>query len=174
MNEIELLAAAAIVHAQDAAADVLLAEYVRDLRARGLLVRGVLNDNAPGAEGCARRMRIVDIEDGTGFLISQSLGSGSTSCCVDPAGVAAASVALRRGLDEDTDLVVANRFGKLEAAGGGFAAEMLALMSSGVPLLTVVADRFLEDWRNFTGNAASELPPRREALEQWLASLPPR
>ena len=88
-----------------------------------------------------------------------------------PGGVAAASIALRRALAEGADLGVANRFGGLEARGEGFADEMLALMANGIPLLTVVADKYLDDWLRFTGNAATELPPQREAVEAWFAGL---
>ena len=174
MNEYEQLHVAAIVHAEDDSADGLLVDFARDLRARGWHVHGVVQTDAGCVDGCAPQMILTDLDDGNQFIISQFLGSGSDSCSVDPAGIAAASGALRRGLAERADLVIANRFGKLEMTGGGFTAEMLALMASGVPFLTVVAHRFLDDWRRFTGNAATELPPRREALEAWFAGLPPR
>lgn len=173
MNEYERLPVAAIVHTDDDSADGLLVDFARDLLERGWRVQGVVQTDAGCLDGCAPEMILTDLDDGNRFVISQYLGSGSDSCSVDPAGIAAASVALRRGLAERADLVIANRFGKLEMAGGGFTAEMLQLMASGVPFLTVVAHRFLDDWRHFTGNAATELPPQREAVEAWFAGLHP-
>ena len=165
-------AVAAIVHARRGSADALLAEFARDLRGRGWRVRGVVQEDTVDRMRRARRMVLVDLDQGIRFPISQDLGPGSAACSVDPQGVAAASIALRRIAAEGADLVVANRFGELEAGGGGLAAEMLALMSGGIPLLTVVNERFLEEWRRFTGNAAAELPTRREALEAWFAGIP--
>jgi hypothetical protein len=164
-------AVAAIVHSRHGSADRVLADFARQLRARGRRVQGVVQEYAARDERGARRKVLVDLEDGSRFPISQDLGAGSVACSLDPGGVAAASGALRRGLAERAELVIANRFGELEAAGGGFAAEMLALMASGVPLLTVVAEKYLPEWRRFTGNAAVELPPQRESLEAWFANL---
>ncbi len=48
---------------------------------------------------------------------------------------------------------------------------MLALMSENRPLLTVVNDDYLRDWRWFTGGAAAELPPSLPALEAWFAGV---
>jgi hypothetical protein len=171
MNVIEQPAVAAIVHRTHRSADGLLAEFARHLRECGWRVCGLVQDNTARSGSCGRQMVLIDLEDDKRFVISQDLGPGSLSCCVDPGGIAAASVALRRGLTEGADLVVANRFGELEAAGGGLAAEMLALMAGGIPLLTVVSEKFLADWRRFSGNAARELPPQREALEAWFEGL---
>ena len=164
-------AIAAIIHGSNDAADSLLAEFARHLRSQGWLVAGVIKEDTAPRKSCAREMVLVDLEDETRYIISQDLGPASISCRVDPRGVAAASVALRRGLAAGADLVVANRFGELEATGGGFSAEMLELMANGVPLLTVVVEKYLEDWRRFTGNAGTELPPQRDAVDAWFASL---
>lgn len=171
MDDNERLAVAVIVRTEHDSADEMLADFANNLRGRGWRVQGVVQTNTVNGDDCAREMFLVDLEDGNRFLISQNLGPGSVSCSIDPVGVAAASVALRRGLADGADLVIANRFGGLEATGGGFAAEMLGLMAYGVPLLTVVSQRYLDDWRRFTGDAATELPPQRDALEAWFADL---
>ena len=162
---------AVIVNRTHRSADGVLAEFANQLREQGWRVRGVVQDNVVSDNNCGRQMVLIDVSDGSRFPISQNLGTGSASCCVDPGGVVAASVALRRGLTDGADLVIANRFGELEAGGGGFAAEMLALMAEGIPLLTVVNERYLEDWRRFTGNTAQELEPQRQSLDAWFAKL---
>ncbi|THF62583.1 DUF2478 domain-containing protein [Pseudothauera rhizosphaerae] len=160
--------AAAIVHAHHASVDGLLADFAFGLRKRGWRVCGIVQQHRGEAK---EDTVLVDLDHGLSFPLFQKLGAGSTSCSVDPGGVAAASIALRRALDEGADLAIANRFGALEAAGGGFAAEMLALMSEGRPLLTVVADDWLRDWRWFTGGCGSELPASPPALEEWFAGV---
>ena len=172
MEDKEHTAVAAIIHGANDTADSLLAEFARHLRGQGWRVQGVVKEDMAPRKNCTREMVLVDLDDDTRYLISQDLGPAAISCRVDPRGVAAASISLRRGLAEEADLVVANRFGELEAKGGGFAAEMLELMANGVPLLTVVVEKFLPDWRRFTGSSAAELPPQRDALDAWFASIP--
>jgi nucleoside-triphosphatase THEP1 len=171
MNDNERLAVAAIVRDEHDSADELLTDFAYRLRGLGWRVQGVVQTQTARDDHCACEMVLVDLEDGNRFLISQNLGPGSVSCRVDPAGVAAASVSLRRALAEGANLVIVNRFGRLEAGGGGFAAEMLALMANGVPMLTMVSERYLDEWRRFTGHAGSELPAQRQALETWFADL---
>ncbi|MCW4454862.1 DUF2478 domain-containing protein [Flavobacterium sp. MXW15] len=162
---------AAIVHDAPGGADAVLADFALRLRQAGWRVRGLVQlprDNR--LEG--KRMTLVDLDDdGRHFRISQDLGSGARGCCLDPAGVSAASGVLRQVLAEGADLAVANRFGTLEASGQGLADEMLSLMAAGIPLLTVVNDRYLQEWRAFTGHAGVELEPRSEALQAWFDGL---
>ena len=78
---------------------------------------------------------------------------------------------MRRIAVEGADLAVFNRFGALEAEGGGLAAEMLELMSRGQPVLVIVGERHLDAWRNFTGGLASELPATTDALNRWFREI---
>jgi nucleoside-triphosphatase THEP1 len=165
------LAAAAIVHEIGNSASKLLAEFARSLHRRGCRVRGLIQDMAPYGKDGRWRRALFDVDSGRVFRISQDLGSGSMSCSLDTGEMAEASSALRRGLAEDAELVVVNRFGEQEVAGRGFAAEMLELMAAGVPLLTVVSMKNLADWRRFTGDAATQLPPQRAAIEAWFAAV---
>ncbi len=160
---------AAIVHAEHGSADGLLADFAFGLRASGRHVRGLIQQYK-GGTGKESAM-LVDLDGGECYPLFQNLGPGAVSCGLDSASIAAASIVLRRALSEKPDLVVTNRFGELEANGRGFAAEMLALMAEGVPLITVVGDIYLNDWRRFTGGAAKELRPQREALEAWFTDL---
>ena len=171
MNATRALPIAAIVYAVRGAADGPMADFACSLHERGRKVCGLIQEQTRDGPGGARRMMLTDLESGERFDISQKLGAGSGPGCVDPGVLAAASAALRRALAPDTDLVMVSRFGELEAAGGGFAAEMLELMGEGVPLLTAVGDKYLESWRCFTDGAGAELPANLESLEAWFESL---
>ena len=80
---------------------------------------------------------MIDRNDGAGRL-----GDGDEVLLVRAEGNlrsaddVAATVVLRRALADKPDLVVLNRFGRLEAEGGGMSAELLDLMADGVPVLT--------------------------------------
>lgn len=160
---------AAIVHTHHDEVDGLLADFAASLRQRGWKVGGVVQQQSGGTD--KEHTLLVDLGSGATFPLFQRLGSGSTSCSLDASGVAAASVALRRALQDGADLTIANRFGVLEAGGNGFAAEMLALMSESRPLLTVINDDYLRDWRWFTGGCGAELPASLPALEAWFAGV---
>lgn len=162
------LPVAAIVHADRGSADVLLAQFASGLKQRGRRVSGLIQEKT--GNGKAGTV-LIDLETGTRYALFQDLGPGSTSCSVDTSALSAASAALRRALDEKADIAFANRFGELEAHGGGLAAELLALISEGVPLITVVADDYLPAWRRFTEEAGAELPPLLDAMEKWFAEI---
>ncbi len=160
---------AAIIDSDRSGVDALLADFASRLRAEGWRVRGLLQEYRK--EDDKDTSVLIDLETGASFPLFQELGPGSSSCRVDPRGVAAASVALRKALAERPNLVIVNRFGALESEGGGLASEMLALMSEHLPLLTVVPDEYLESWRRFSGNAGVDLPCRLDALQAWFAGL---
>lgn len=166
---ISIAAIAAIIHAEQGAADGLLADFAFALRENGWRVRGLVQQ-FKGGTGKAAAV-LVDLDEGACFPLFQNLGSGAASCSIDQTSMAAASVVLRRAFEEKPDLVIVNRFGALEATGDGFADEMLALMSEGIPLLTVVAEAWSFDWQCFTGGANVRLEPSRNALETWFAGL---
>jgi len=159
---------AAIVHAERGIADLLLNDFAAALNRRGRQVHGLIQQRPDGIKADTA---LLDLQTGTRYPIFQNLGAGSLSCSIDSGGLAAASLVLRRALDANADLAIANRFGALEATGGGLAAEMLALMAAEIPFLTVVADEYLPAWRHFTGAAGVELPARRAALDDWFANL---
>ncbi len=161
---------AAIVHAPDDEGSVLLARFALSARDRGYRVKGIIQRLLPNALS-HKDSELYDLESRQGYRLFQNLGPGSSSCSVDNAGIAEASAALRKILAEDTDLAVINRFGSLEAENKGFAAEMLFLMSEGIPLLTLVSDQHLNAWRHFTGHVGVELPSESTAIENWFAAL---
>lgn len=162
---------AAITHNDQRIVDTLLADFARGLQEKGWRTRGLIQrDTGGGKSG----IQLVDLETGVRYPLFQALGSGSSSCAIDTESIAAASLALRRALADRADLVFVNRFGSLEATGGGLAAEMLAVMAEGIPLITVVAEDYLLDWRWFTGKAGVELPPTLTALEDWFSGCSTR
>ena len=161
---------AALVALRSGEADALLAGFAADRRRAGRRIRGLRQEMRDCDNGC--QVVLVDLDDGSLYPITQDLGAGSESCALDPGLLAEASVVLRRIAAEGAELAVFNRYSNLEAEGGGFAAEMLDLMSRGIPVLTIVPERRLADWHRFTGGFAVDLPVDRAALDAWFDSLP--
>ncbi|ENO87341.1 DUF2478 domain-containing protein [Thauera linaloolentis] len=159
---------AAIVHRRGDQADELLARFALDLRDSGWRIHGVVQRHCG-----SRRLKaaLIDLDTGLHFPLFHQTGRWSLACSPDPGCIMAASATLRTALETRSDLAVANRFGTLEAVGSGLAAEMLALINEGQPLLTVVSEAYLADWRDFTGGQGAELPPRRAALDDWFVGV---
>lgn len=160
---------AAITYADGCHVDELLADFSRSLIAKGWRVRGLVQEMHAVDNVC--EIILVDLDGNTAYPITQDLGACSTACRLDPAAMTEAGAVLRRISRADTDLAVFNRFGKQEADGTGFTAEMLDLMSQGIPVLTIVSDKYLDAWRHFTGGLSVELAAERGVLESWFSSL---
>ena len=150
--------------------DQLLAEVAQRQQAAGRRLGGLLMRPRGMARECAVDMVLTDLRTGEPYLVSQPRGTASTGCRADLQGFARASQVLRRALVDAPDLVISNRFGGLEALGQGFRAELLALLSQGLPLLTAVAPKHLADWRAFVGGPA-ELPAELPAIEAWIDAV---
>ncbi len=161
---------AAIIHAPDEPADDVLSCFVAEVAANGVRVQSLVQKRKSNGPGCSCSIDLVDITTQEIYSISQDLGKGSISCRLDPAGVAASSIVLRRAVDDRTELIVANRFGSLEREGRGLAQEMLAAMVEYIPLLTVVAECYAADWESFTGGLAVRLSSIKQALHAWFDS----
>lgn len=165
--------AAALHHDGTRDIDALLASVAARQRRLGRRLRGVLMTYPEArTEQCAGAMVLIDLHTGEPFRVSQALGAGSRACRADQHGFARASQALRAALDDPPDLVICNRFGGLEATGGGFAGELLAIMAQGIPLLTAVATKHVDAWRDFSGGAPV-LPADEDAVLAWLDAMQP-
>lgn len=156
---------AAVVAADSSTCDAPVARVAATLRAEGRKVRGLVQVRERGDD--CDGLSLVDIETGTRYPITQNLGPGSHSCALDPALVAVAGNVIQHVVGGDADLVVFNRFGGLEASGGGLRAEMATLMTAGTPVLVIVSGRNLAAWRHFTAGLADELPPDDQQLLDW-------
>ncbi|MEY2632015.1 MAG: hypothetical protein RIR00_669 [Pseudomonadota bacterium] len=163
---------AAILAPRNSAIDALLADFAADLQRQGYQVRGLIQQSHCQDAQCLYSLR--DLASGELYPISQDLGPLSQSCRLDPAGMASAAAVLRRALDQGADLVIVNRFGGLEAQGEGFAQEIGALLSLGLPVLTVVSPDHQAAWQHYSGGLGSALPALPEAWATWFAGLPAR
>ena len=94
--------------------DTLLADFAVEIQRRGFKVAGLIQRNGDTGDQCSCVMELIDLGSGDAIRISQELGAGSSSCRVDPGGIAEAGSRLRASLEDRPDLVVVNKFGGLE------------------------------------------------------------
>lgn len=163
---------AALVQTDTARADVMLYDALMQRKNAGWTVRGLVSVPLDAEPGQVSKNTIIEnLHTGERHPIMQSRGNEARGCRLNPIALTSAGAELRNALNSKPDLAVINRFGTSEADGEGFCAEIIDLVSAGIPLLLVVTDRYLDSWRHFIGSSDFELPCSRPALDAWLDSL---
>ena len=137
---------AAIVYTPTDHIEPVLLEAARALAEQGVRLGGILQHDIATTINDPCGMELEDLASGERFALSQDLGSGSEACRLDPDALAHAAVAVRSALERGTELVFINKFGAQEACGAGLRAEMALAVTTGVPVLTAVGERFLPEW----------------------------
>ena len=133
---------------------------------------GLVQERACDDGLCALQdVRVRDLVTGETLDIMQDLGPDATGCRVDPAAIAVAAGMLDRARGQNPDLIVVNRFGRLESEGGGMLAEIGRAFADGAPMIVCVPKRYLHAWDAFASGLDAKLPPTRDAIEGWWASL---
>lgn len=160
---------AAIIHRTQGGVDDLIASFALAQIARGRKVRGLVQESSHSGTECS--ITLVDLDDGTCYPITQRLGPLATSCRLDLAQLAEASCVMRRIAEQGAELAIFNRFSSQEADGRGFVTEMIELAVRGIPVLTIVPERHLAAWREFTGGLGCEVEARHDALEAWFDGI---
>jgi hypothetical protein len=108
----------------------LVARWQSSARIAGVLEESHGQDNQVCGAGYLR-----SIASGVRYSMFQDLGPGATGCRIDPAGVLLAGEAVLRDIAAGCDLVLLNRFAKLEAERQGLMSAFAAAVEAGVPLL---------------------------------------
>ncbi len=162
---------AAIVFDRDEEPDPPLIAFLESAARRGVLIAGLVQEHANVGTCDAHDAQVRDLVTGETLPIMEDLGRDATGCRVDPAAIAAAAKLLDIARESGPDLLVANRFGRLEAEGGGMIAEIGRAVAEGVPLIVCVPARHLSAWDAFAGGLDVRLTPTREAIESWWEAL---
>ena len=158
---------AAVVYRPEDDVDTLLADFATDLLCAGERIGGVVQRNLKDENGRQVGMQMIDLMTGRAISISQRLGRGATGCKLDPAGLAEASLAVCRAIEEEVALVVVNKFSKQEAAGHGLRSELADAIVAGLVVLTAVPERCADAWSAFTGDRGTTLLCARQTIAEW-------
>lgn len=162
---------AAIVYRPYHDVDTLLATFASDVICHGYRVGGVVQENIKGRCDTCQSMRLIDLMTGRAIAISQELGNGAEGCRLNPAGLAEAAVVVSGAVAANVELVVVNKFGKQEFAGGGLRAGIADAVMAGVPLVTAVPERNLDAWLEFTGSHGITLLCEQNYIDAWWRNV---
>ena len=89
----------------------LLSQLAVSWRDRGLRIAGVVEEFT--VESGREAVVLRDLKSGACFPLHQDLGSGSTSCSLNSAGLAAACLSVETAIEKGCDFVILSKFGKL-------------------------------------------------------------
>jgi Protein of unknown function (DUF2478) len=92
-------------------------------------------------------------------------------CHLDGVGAVAAAATVQSDIAAGCDLVLLNKFGKLEIAGDGLASAFRATVTAGLPLLTSVSPAHDEAWRRFVDREFAVLPADSVAIDLWRQAV---
>ena len=148
--------------------DQLLSETARRLQAEGVRLAGVvkvLEENPAEAHACDMDLRVLP--DGPRVRITQSLGSGSTGCRLNPSAITEAVAAVEQNSVDAADLFILNKFGPQEAEGRGFCDAIGSALEQEIPVLVGVGKGCRDAFDAFASGTAEVLPPNREEIHKW-------
>lgn len=157
---------AAICTEYGANADIIIDHVVDKLLSEGKKVVG-LRQRTTEAATCACAAQLQNIESGEYHRITQALDSESDSWNIDIDEIEKVALSLAERLSSDLDLVIVNRFGKRESAGGGFCCVIQRALELDIPLLTVVNSQWQQRWHDYGDAYAVTLPANRTCVLEW-------
>lgn len=166
---------AVVQGAPDAVVQALFAELVAEWQPAHRVAGVIAESHGLEDRGCSAG-HLRSIASGESFPMFQDLGPGSTACHLAGDGVLVAAEAVRRDIAAGCDLVVLNKFGKLEAGGRGLRDAFAAAVEAGCPVLTSVAPAFEAALREFAAPLFVVLPADAARIRAWwqgVAATPP-
>lgn len=150
----------------DGRADAALGELAQRLLADGLRVIGAVQSRDGGT--CADDMLVRLLPEGRLLCISQDLGAGAEGCRLDADALEGAVARIEGAFAAgDTDLLIVNRFGKLEAEGRGFAPLIARALGDGVPVICGLAPKLAPAFEAFAQGLGETVPADPAALALW-------
>lgn len=161
---------AALVYADGIYPDRAIARAIEPLRDRGIALAGAIQietADLPGQHPCD--MLLEDLASGDVVAIAEERGKEARGCRLDVGILTEMAEAVANSLQANAPrLLVVNKFGKIEADGGGLRQAIAEAVALGIPVLVGVPARNLDRWRAFAGPLAVELPAEPSAIAGWL------
>ena len=148
------------------ATDACIAAAVELLTGAGLRLAGTVQTNLARAKDHPCDMDLLVLPDGPVHRISQDLGPAARGCRLN-GGVLEDAVMQAAAHLAGADLLVVNKFGKLEAEGRGFVPLIAEAVDRSIPVLLGVNGLNLPALLAFAGGLAQDLPADPARIAAW-------
>jgi hypothetical protein len=158
----------AIVYANEAYPQSTFERMVAVCRGRGLRVAGVLQHPVCSDAAGHCDVALEELTTGVRTDLFEDRGPGASGCRLDVAALAEVNGKVVRSFDADPELLILNKFGKVEAEGRGLLDLVAIAVDRGIPVVIGVPIRNLEAWRNFAGGLSVEFSSDPSEIADWL------
>jgi hypothetical protein len=145
-----------------------VARWSPRLRIAGVVAEG---DGLQRGKCSAGNLRTLGSDRLFSIFAQDNPDAGLDACNVDGRGAIGAAEVAAQDIAQGRDLVVLNRFAKLEQAGEGLSRAFTAAISAGVPLLTSVSPDRTDAFAAFARTAFTLLPPEAAAIDAWIDAV---
>lgn len=149
------------------ASDVVLTRVAALLSAVEVRLAGTVqrNTDRPGRNQCDMDVQVLP--HGPSIRISQDLGNYAKGCRLDSGALEQAVQAASQRL-ADADVLIVNKFGKLESEGRGFCSLIGEALDLGLPVLVGVNERSLPEFLRFSCDLAVPLGADPQEIVTWV------
>lgn len=158
----------AIVYSDGLAADRFISDLGYKIRGAGIAVAGIVQRNKFIRDRTKCDMEVEELASGIVLQLSEDRGREARGCRLDRRVLSEAAALLSASLENEPELVILNKFGKLEAEGRGLRDTLADAVQLGVPIVIGVPYRNIEQWRAFTEGLAEECSVGSSRLHDWL------
>ena len=159
---------ASVVYGAHEEPDRLLLGFVEHLRRDRFRVGGLVQRDYVARIGTAD-ITAVMLPGNEALSIAHD--RGPSGCRLAAGRIAVVANVMAAEIEHGADLVVLNRFGKLEAEGQGFIDLIRQAVSLDIPVLIAVPEHRFATWIKYSGGMNVRLPCRCAALDRWWRSL---
>jgi nucleoside-triphosphatase THEP1 len=160
----------AIVYADGVAAGGFICDLGHRLREAGVAVAGIVPYQPSSRERSeGPDMEVEDLASRIILQLSDDTKVMSAECRLDPAALQEAAALISASFRNAPELVILNKFGRLEVKGEGLRDVICDAVELGFPVVIGVPERHLESWRAFTNGLAEESSVDSPCVHQWLS-----
>lgn len=150
--------------------DDLIAEVASAFTEDGLRLTGTVRARPADPSGHPCDMDLRVLPDGPRFRISQPLGSAAKGCRLDGDVIEVIASAVEARMPR-AELLIVNKFGKLETHGRGLCPAIALAMEMEIPTLVGVNEMNAPDFLAFSGGVATPLAPETGAILDWYQAM---
>ena len=159
---------AAILYEDGSSFDIFIQDFANALKNKGHNLAGVIQINQQRHNSRHCDMILQDLATGRTVVISEPRGEEARGCRLNVAALLEAGMTIHTSLSDKTELLLINKFGKMESEGAGLRDVIIEAHMLGIPVLVGVPIRNRESWLAFSGGATELLTPDLSLVWTWL------
>jgi nucleoside-triphosphatase THEP1 len=160
----------AIVYNDGGVAGPFIADLGYRLRDSGAAVAGIVPYRSAMQRDGKCAVEVEELASRFVLQLAEDTNTHPFGCRIDPEAISEAAALISAALHKAASVAIFNKFGKMEAEGGGLRETIAEAIELGVPAIVGVPRRHIAGFRQFTLGLAEEVQVGSPRLYQWLAA----